>query len=45
MAIAHLVLLILAGLCFALAALGVSAPKGNLTGAGLFLWLLATQIH
>lgn len=36
-----LVLLLLAFICFALAAVGVVAPRVNLTAAGLALWLLS----
>lgn len=40
-----LVLGILALVCFALAALGVTAsPRLNLVAAGLFFWLLSTLI-
>lgn len=44
MNIVYLVLVILALLCFVFAAVGISTPKGNLTAAGLFLWLLATLV-
>lgn len=44
MNILHLVLVILALLCFAFAAVGVSTPRGSLLAAGLFLWLLATLV-
>jgi hypothetical protein len=41
----HLILMILAIICFALTAVGVQAPpRVNLLGAGLFLWALATII-
>ena len=40
----HLVLMILAIVCFALAALGVAVPRGNLTAAGLLFWALATMV-
>lgn len=40
----HLILMILALICFLLAALNVSTPRGNLTAAGLFLWALASTI-
>lgn len=40
----HLVLIILAIVCFALAAAGVSTPRGNLVAAGLALWALATVV-
>jgi hypothetical protein len=38
------VLMILAIICFFLAALGVSAPRGNLMAAGLTLWALAATL-
>jgi hypothetical protein len=38
------VLLILAVVCFLLAALGVSTPRGNLTAAGLFFWSIAATV-
>lgn len=44
MGILHLVLMILALVCFLLAALNVSPARGNLTAAGLFLWALAATI-
>jgi hypothetical protein len=37
----RLVLVILALVAFGLAAVGVSAPRGNLVAGGLFLWLLS----
>ena len=41
----HLVLMILAVVCFFLAATGVPTfTRGNLTAAGLCLWALATLI-
>jgi hypothetical protein len=40
----HLVLMILAIVCFVLAALGVTAPRGNLTAAGLACWALASLL-
>lgn len=41
----HVILMILALVCFLAAAVGVITPRGtNLTAAGLFLWLLATLI-
>jgi hypothetical protein len=39
-----LLLMILAILCLAMAAIGVQAPRGNLTAAGLCLWALATVV-
>jgi len=41
MPLLRLVLLILAAICFLLAALNISSPRVNLTGAGLFFWVLA----
>jgi len=38
-----LVLLVVAAVCFALAAFGVTANRVNLVAAGLFCWVL-TQI-
>jgi hypothetical protein len=38
------VLMILAIICLFLAALGVSAPRGNLMAAGLTLWALAVTL-
>ena len=40
----HLILMILAMICFILAAVGVSTPRGNLVAAGLFLWALAATV-
>jgi hypothetical protein len=40
----HLVLVILALVCFLFAAVNIAAPRGNLMAAGLFLWLLATLV-
>lgn len=40
----HLVLMLLAVVCFFLAALPVQPPRGNLIAAGLFLWSLATIV-
>lgn len=40
----HLLLMVLALVCFLLAALNVSAPRGNLMAAGLFLWALAATV-
>jgi hypothetical protein len=39
-----LILMILALVCFLLAALGVAWTRGNLIGAGLFLYTLAMMI-
>lgn len=44
MAVLNLVLMILAILCFLLAALGISTPRGNLMAAGLFFWALAVTV-
>ena len=45
MASARLLLMIVAILCFLLAAIGVVTPRGsNLTAAGLALWALAATI-
>lgn len=41
----YLALMILALMSFLLRALGVSAPRGDLTAAGLFFWALATLIR
>lgn len=40
----HLVLMLLALICFLLSALGISTPRGNLVAAGLFLWALAATV-
>jgi hypothetical protein len=40
----RVILIILAIVCFAMSALGVSTPRGNLVAAGLALWALATLI-
>jgi hypothetical protein len=45
MSIVHLVLIVLAAICFALAALNVSAPRGNLLAAGLLFLTLALVTH
>ena len=42
--IVYLVLIALALISFALAAVGVPIPRGNLIGFGLFCWLLATLV-
>jgi hypothetical protein len=44
MNILYLVLVILALLSFLFAAVGISAPRGNLVAAGLFLWVLAQLV-
>jgi hypothetical protein len=44
MANVKLILMILAVVCFLLAALNVATPRGNLTAAGLFFWALAVLI-
>jgi len=44
MAALNLILMILAIVCFLLAAIGVSTPRGNLVAAGLCLWALAVTI-
>ena len=41
----HLILLLIAFICFLLTALGVSAPRINLLGLGLALWVLAVLIQ
>ena len=40
----HTIFLILAIICFGLAAFGISTPRGNLVAAGLFLLTLALII-
>lgn len=40
----RLLLVILGLVCFLLAAFQVSPPRGNLQAAGLFFWLLSTQL-
>jgi hypothetical protein len=40
----HLILMILAIVCLALAALNISSPRGSLLAAGLFLWALASIV-
>ena len=40
----HVLLELLSIICFVLAALGVSAPRGNLVAAGLALWELAALV-
>ena len=37
-------LLLLAAICFALAAVGVGLPRVNLLAAGLFFWVLTALI-
>lgn len=39
----HLILLIVAAVCFAIAASGMAGSRFNLVAAGLFFWVL-TQI-
>jgi hypothetical protein len=41
----RVVLLILAAVCFLLAALGVATPRGNLMAAGLLCWILTELIR
>jgi hypothetical protein len=36
-----LALILAAAICFGLAAIGMNAPRGNLTAAGLFFWVLS----
>ena len=40
----HLILLILALVCFLMAALDVSVRRLNLIAAGLFLWVVSTLV-
>lgn len=40
----HVILMVLAIVCFLLAAIGVATPRGNLVAAGLFFWALAVTI-
>jgi len=40
----RLVLMVLAVILFALAAFGISTPRGNLVAGGLACWALATMI-
>jgi hypothetical protein len=40
----RILLMILAIICFLLAAIGVVTPRGNLTAAGLFFWAVAYAI-
>ena len=44
MANLKLILMILAVICFLLAALNVATPRGNLIAAGLFFWALTVLI-
>ena len=44
MNIAHLILIVLAAVCFLLASLNVSTPRGNLVAAGLFFLTLAMVV-
>lgn len=41
----HLVLIVLAAVCFLLATLNVSPPRGNLLAAGLLFLTLAIVTH
>lgn len=41
----HLILVIVALVCFLFSAIGVAAPRGNLLAAGLFLWLLSELVR
>lgn len=41
----RLILFILAFICFVLTALGISAPRINLLGAGLAFWILAVMLQ
>lgn len=41
---AHVILMILAIVCFLLAAFEVQTPRVNLTAAGLALWAIATLV-
>lgn len=40
----HLLLIVLALVCFVLAALQIPSPRVNLTPLGLFFWALATAL-
>lgn len=40
----NVVFMILAIICFLLAALGISTPRGNLLAAGLFFWAVAVTV-
>jgi hypothetical protein len=40
----HVVLMVLAIICFLLSAFNVSTPRGNLLAAGLFFWALAVLV-
>jgi hypothetical protein len=44
MATLHLLLMILAIVCFFLGAVNVTPPRGNFIAGGLFFWALATII-
>lgn len=39
-----LILLIVAAICFALAAVNAAVPRVNLIGAGLFFWVLTAIV-
>jgi len=46
MTVVRYVLLFAALLCFLLAGIGVTSPRGSsLVGMGLFLWVLATLVR
>ena len=40
----NVILMVLAIVCFLLAALGISTPRGNLLAAGLFFWAVAATV-
>jgi hypothetical protein len=40
----HLILVILAGVCLFLAAIGASVPRLNLFPLGMLLWLISTMV-
>lgn len=40
----NVILMVLAIVCFLLAALGISTPRGNLLAAGLFFWAVAVTV-
>jgi hypothetical protein len=44
MAVLFLILLLLAAVCFAVAAAGLAASRFNLIAAGLFFWVLVPLI-
>jgi hypothetical protein len=45
MVVLHVFLLLLAMVCFLLAAIGVVMPRGNLVAAGLFCWVLSLVLQ